>query len=417
MPQSQLLIRALRAVEKVLTSDSEDLLELARLAAAESGIPVDRILLRMDLSGLDLRGHDIGYLLDKDALYGGARLTDSQRLAFDRAPKSSSRRRVRAKIREIRVGMIADFIDAYEASGSPILDGGGRKLLTAERLRELMLTPVKLQYSGDRPLDEVYLLEVLSGVERWASITNSNFFASLFRLLGELRCPVERAVAEIFEQRYSPIFGSELGGLIAEFQPTSALDTYWITRAFEGSMIARAQQISAKRPVHHYAVEATLDLIPDTSARIDFLGLINFECDNDGAERIATRITRARWPASETQYFLRAKVHPKVRSAIFRQLLRQGEETRIIEVLRWLDDNRGAVGALSLEDAFTHIHNFGVGIRFAEEVGARFADNQMGVVYRALSTLASNDDERQRLARFCERFAFTPSDSRRRRHL
>ena len=86
----------------------------------------------------------------------------------------------------------------------------------------------------------------------------------------------------------------------------------------------------------------------------------------------------------------------------------QGDERRVIEVLRWLDDNRGAVGALSLEDAFRNIQSFDVGIVFAEEAGSRFADNQIKVIYLALRDLAATDADRQRLERFRARMNYTP---------
>lgn len=407
MRPSLYLTRALKAVEKVLEAETEDLGELAHIAAEASGIPAERILLRMDLDGLDLREHDIGYLVDKETRYHGAILTQHQRQTFERAYRKNEPRRTRLKIRSIRVGIISDFIDAYGEQSAPLIDTEGSKVLTAAHLRELMLVPLKTRLTGDTPLDAKYTTDVFIGMQPWVKKDNAAFFISLFTLIGKLLSPVDSAFLTVLEVSYYKKFGATLGTMIAQLPSTALLDCFWILGSGGEAVDSRAQQISEVRPVHPRAIEEALDRIGDIGDRMAFLEIIRFECTNDEAERIATRISRARWPASKTGTLLRTKTHPRVRSAIFRQLVGQGDERRVIEVLRWLDDNRGAVGALSLEDAFLNVRSFGVGMDFAEEVGSRFADNQLKVVHLALKDLADSAAEYQRLERFRVRMNYT----------
>lgn len=93
-------------------------------------------------------------------------------------------------------------------------------------------------------------------------------------------------------------------------------------------------------------------------------------------------------------------MQPKVRNAIFRHLLAGGVEERVAEVIRWLDNNRGAAGALSLENAFVHIRDFGLGLRLACDISPHLADNQLKVIDQALSILAITKIDREALDRF-----------------
>ena len=55
-----------------------------------------------------------------------------------------------------------------------------------------------------------------------------------------------------------------------------------------------------------------------------------------------------------------------------------------LTMLRWLDNNRGAVGALSLDDALATISSFVALFDFASDVHMELRTNQKEVLHRAL---------------------------------
>lgn len=428
MSQSRFLTNALKAAELVLTAETADTAELVKIAAATSGIPADKILLGIDLTGIDLTNRDISHLLDKQAKYQGAILSAAQRRQFERSERQGVKRRMRMKIRSMRINTIIDFIEAHERNGNFPLGFDGARQLMASDLRAILLEPLQERYRGDVLLDTDYTINAIKGLVPWTHISNKDFFIRFFHLLSDLQTPTNQVVAEILDQKYFPVFGKNLGDMIAQMHTTSAIDSYWVVHVaaknktlmgdlrpdkstehvFKSSPLLRALQISRVRPVHQAAVEGALDVIERTSEAIEFLEGVTYDCNSDEAERIAARVTNAKWPPSETRSILNAHTHPRVRGALFRQLLQQGNEARIIEVLRWLNADRGAVGALSLDDAFRNIQSFGIGLRFAEEAAPSFADNQIAVVYFALRSLAKSSHERIMLEAFRKRLNYKP---------
>lgn len=422
------MTKALKAAELVLTAKTNDLAELANIAADASQIPAERILMGVDLTGVNLTNREINHLLDKQAHYHGAILSSAQRRQFNRAERSTGQRRMRMKIRSMRVNAIASFIESYVDGGEFIKSPQDNRKLTDEILRSILLEPLGERYKGDIPLDPKYTLDTLGALAPWAAMEHQHFYKAFFGLLYDLQAPTNQDVAEVLNDKYLRAFGGNLGNLIAQMHPTPAIDQYWVIHVGDqlkvlkqaehdlslpiseavDTPLERAIQVSAARPLHQKAVERALDLIEENASAIEFLERVNFDCDGDEAERIAARITTVKWPPSETKLILKANVHPRVRGALFRQLLQQGNEARVIEVLRWLNADKGAVGALSLDNAFRNIRSFGVGLRFAEEAASSFADNQLAVVYFALRGLARTSSERTSLEAFRRRVKYNP---------
>ena len=290
-----------------------------------------------------------------------------------------------------------------------------------------MLEPIRNKYNADAFLDIDYTTNVIKSFLPWAKYGSTDFYGEIFNLLSRIHAPINDSIVNILNDEYFPLFGEALGELIAAMRPSPELDVYWILNlpykqsrsvieelsirqfsVLKALPIQRARQISVIRPVHIAAIEETIDKLDDYSDIIKFLEGVNYECNSHEAERIAVRLTRGDWPASKTHLLLNTNTHPRVRGALFRQLLQQGQEDRVIEVLRWLNKARGAVGALSLDDAFRHIKNFDAGLRFAQEAAPDFADNQVSVVYFALRNLAGSSHDIMRLEAFCRNIEFTP---------
>lgn len=418
MRQSPSLIKALEAAAEALNSQSNDLKELADRAAATSGIPADRILMNIDLTGINLTGKPIDYLTDRGALYLAATLTDEQRAKFHKGEREGRARQTRKQIRSIRVQMISDFIDTFEEHSVPPLDEKHERLLDATLLRHILLDPIGSDYPSDKPLDEHYTQRVLARLVPFAQKRNLDFFRELFRLLGDLHCKIGETVVGLVFDDYAARFQDAVVDLIRQLQPNGLLDAKWITR--EGRdrhslnvgkgkyndpqilpivFTKRAQEINDFRTVHPAAIEFALDQIQNPLQRLSFLEEVAFECSGDEAERIALRIVNADWPASQTRKVLEADVPPRVRGALFRQILKQGNVERTLEMLRWLDNNRGAVGALSLDDALATINSFVALFDFASDVHMELRTNQKEVLRRALERNATSSAQREKVRR------------------
>ena len=256
------------------------------------------------------------------------------------------------------------------------------------------------RYRVDAALDAEYTDGVLRILVPWVSSGHFPFFHSLFALMSEIRSPVGQNTTAILAEHYAEPFGVALGALIGAFYPTPELDRYWIVRPDPAERLAAAQQIGTARPIHVYAVTKSVELSQGWAEVLKFLTGLPFECDTEQAERIALALTRKSWPPSQTRGILEARVQPKVRNAIFRHLLAGGVEERVAEVIRWLDNNRGAAGALSLENAFLHIRDFDLGLRLAYDISPHLADNQLKVIDHALSALVYTKTEREALDTF-----------------
>lgn len=176
-------------------------------------------------------------------------------------------------------------------------------------------------------------------------------------------------------------------------------------------------QIGMRRAVHGKALEGAVRYFAKKNSwawreYLKFLTEIPFDCDNDLAERLSVGLVQMDWPVRDTLEILEAKTHPKIRSALFRQLLGQGREERVVEVIKWLDDNRGAAGALSLENALNLINDFDLAFHLANDLALRLADNQLSVVESSLRNLAYRKQDNERVASFRRRF-ITQSSGRR----
>jgi len=416
MQQSRSLIKALEAAADVLTSGSRDLKELAEMAAATSGIPANRILMNVDLTGIDLTEKQIDDLTDKGARYHAAHLTNEQRTKFQKGEQEGRARQRRRKIRSIRVQMISDFIDTFEAKGAPLVAGERKQPLDANLLRQILLTPLATDYPADTPLDDRYTKRVLVRLAQFARVPNLDFFQELFRLIGDLHSEIGEVTCVLILDDYVANFGDDVGTLIGQLQPSANLDTRWVlgnhfnttSRSYRGNadpkgnvgvneLIMRAKQISRFRPVHPKAIEEILDVVLDPFDKLAFLETVDFDCSGDEAERIALRVTSGVWPASRTREILEANVPTKVRGALFRQLMHEGNPERSLELLRWLNNNRGAVGGLSLDDALARIDSFPALIDFATDVRATLATNQINILRRALERTAKNSSHRAKV--------------------
>lgn len=413
MQPSQSLTTALKAIEEIFEAQTSDLRELAELAADATGRPIQSVLNRIDLGGLDLRGRDISFLLDANPRYGGATLTDAQRLMFDRATRKNNSNRSRRTIHSIRTELITQFISDFEESRSPILALTDEAILTAQLLQSVLLDlRIEPHYSRSE-CDDRYLSRVLEALIPWATEASERFFSSLFGLLGKLQCNVGPLTLAGIRSSYFQAFPESLGALIAAFGQNRALDTYWAGEVRSAkNIIQRVHQICSVRPIHPDAVEISVDMLRTARERIEVLSVAEFHCSTDQAERIAARISNAPWQASETSAFLRARVNSKVGGAIFRQVLQQGDEDRVIELLRWLEGNRGALGTLTLETALEKIEDFSTVLRFAQEMAQRVQSGQRSVLLQALRRLATSDLDRQKLAEFADRLNRQRIDSR-----
>lgn len=415
MQQSQSLINALKAAAEVLTSESRDLEELAAEAALISGIPAERILMNIDLTGIDLSGKQIDYLTRKGANYHAAQLTAEQRAKFQNGEREVRTRQMRRKIRSIRVEMISRFIEAFEAHNTSIDDEKREQPLDVQLLKDILLSPLGIDYPADKPLDERYTQRVLVRLAPFAKKANLKFFQALFHLLGDLRCEVGPIARDLIIGDYREKFGDSLGDLIGQLQPNADLDANWIDvktwingvklkngesrRVHLYPFVRRARQINNYRAIHPGAMEEALDYLTDAFLKLSFIEAIDFECSADEAERIAIRIVGADWPASRTRQVLTAEVPTKVRNALFRQIMQQGNVERTLEMLRWLNHNRGAVGALSLDDALTRVNSFVALFDFASDVHVDLAENQINVLRQALNRTAKDSAQRAKVRR------------------
>lgn len=405
MSQSPSLIAALEAADRVLSSDTGDLKKLAEIA----GVAPEVLFQRADLTGVDLRNQDIDFLLPLEVDYLGAMLTDRQLRAFRNAGRRLKRIRISPQERNARIEKVEQFIAKYAAEVPIAHNGIAAETLTVEYLREILLLPLLEYNRRNLLLPADYISGVLQHLTIWTTEHKSRFFPDLFSLLSDLKCPISDETIALLEESWRPRFGENLGNLVAIFHGNDLLDTYWICRITFDEAYAAAMQLGLARSVDAQAVEKALGRLRASSElswseALTFLKNVPIECNSDQAERLATYLTRTNWPARHTREILEAKVPPNMRTAIFRQLLAQGQEDRVIEVIKWLDNNRGAAGALSLENAFSHIKDFDLALQLAHELEPRLADNQIKVIDSALATLANRRQDFERLTSFRRRY-------------
>ncbi len=389
MSPSQSLTTALEAVERVLAADTSDFNELAAIA----GAPVEEVFFGADLTGVDLRESEIDSLLPLLTKFEGAVLTETQRTKFRKAARQTKGVVVRRKISDLRIDLVVRFLDWFEQSGFE--EGGKHGLfhrhdryqLKTSKLQELLLVPVDRLSRQPTGLTSEFVNVALRQLSGFSHTENHPFLVRLFKLLGDLVVPFDEYSRAIFDEHYSFVPSFTTGELIAQLRPTYIMDRHWLSLWDEKDFVRAASVLGEQRPIHTNALEDSLDDF-DWSTLLEVFSRLPFDCDVDVAERMAARLTRQSWPASQTQLVLRLKTHPKLQQAIFRQLLAQGNGTRVVEVIRWLDDNKGAAGALSLENALSIIKDFDLALRLAKELAPRLAQNQLSAVADALDVKA-----------------------------
>lgn len=399
MSQSVSLTNALKAVERVLNSDTSDLKALAKVA----GVAPEELYFQADLTGLDLRGMDIDFLLPLQTRYEGAVLTDKQRSSFRKAGKQQRELRIKDKIRDLREQAVIDFIQRFEEDDlkyESVFDG---EALTTEMLRKLLLYPLVEQSNRNASLTPNYSNFVLSSLAPWVSSTNYFFIESVFTLLASMLVPTNSKIQSILHRDYHLALEGRVVGLIGQLHATTAVDEYWLSHDGPDGVLNAAIELGQRRSVDATAIERNLSGLSEKFL-LTLFEEVPFECDADQAERFSMYLISKDWAATDTMRMLNAKVNPRIRSAIYRQILGQGNQLRVAEVIRWLEDSKGAAGALSLENAFVHIKDFELSMRLAIDLAPRLKPNQLVVVQRSLKSLALTSADQSRVQKFCSKY-------------
>lgn len=401
MSQSPSLTAALEAVDRVFCAETGDLQELARIA----GVSPDILFLRADLSGLDLRAQNVDFLLPLETNYHTATLTPKQLRAFRKAERQNPAR-LGKKILDLRVELVERFIAKHGQHNPEVGELPEARTIKTSLFKLFLLVPLLEQTENGQALTSEYMNGVLKYLSKIRPAILPVFVEDLFKLLGDIKCPVDTQTLALVEQNshFKNFTSNKLETMIGKFRATQILDSYMITLFSSGpaQITDTAIRLSRFRKVHVGALEEVLQSTPkwEWVTILELLSDVSFDCDTDQAERLATHLTRSKWPSSRTQEILNTKAQPKVRNAIFRQILAQGQEDRVIEIVKWLDDHRGAAGALSLENAFIYIKNFDLAFKLARDLAPRLADNQISVMDTALSNLAFGKQETEQLASF-----------------
>ncbi|MFA8384581.1 MAG: hypothetical protein ACEPO2_03105 [Pelagibaca sp.] len=405
MSQSQSLTEALEAVERVLDAKTGDLRELAKIA----DVAPEVLFLRADLSGVDLRGQDISFLLPLEVSYLGAKLNDHQLRAFRQADRERRAVRLREDQKLANIQLVENFL--YVINQSENIRSG--KMATENSIlltmRETLLFPLLEDLRRNERVPKNYMADALFVLGRNRIAQSTNFTSKLFSLFNDLDCEITPEAIKALDESWLGWHGAQLGELIGLLRRDRLLDSYWLLKDEVVSPIEAARQININRSVDvgsvELAIEKRLLSLPEYWRFIlEFLSVAEFECNSHQAERLAAPVVNAKWAATETANILETKTHPRVKTALFRQILSQGKEKRIVELVKWLDGNRGAAGALSLDNAFLQIKEFDLGLDLATRIAARLSDNQLAILDSNLSRMAYREGDRARLNAFRRRF-------------
>lgn len=367
--------------------------------------------LAADLTGVDLRDQDVSFLVGLGTNFEGAILTDQQRRQLRSGREKERREESRRTIRDLRIEMILRFIERYgNADISPYSDPDRSRVphdpesMTGFEtlLREVLLEPL-LRSPGGSPANQFgsdYMSSVLLRLHSHLDLQSLPFFKELFKLLGDIHAPVDNAVIDVLKAHYQSLLANELGALLAEMRPTQVLDSWWILDqdGFQ-VMISTAVRLSRHRKVHAVAIESFATEVDDPVIALRMLTEAQYDIGADQAERIAYAIISKKWPASMVPDLLDARVPRPLQNAFFRQLLAQGNSARVVEVVRWLDQDRGAVGALSLENAIRAINDFTDLYRLGKALRPNLRGSQLEVFKQRLTHLAVTDEERAQARR------------------
>lgn len=398
------MTRALSIVESILRSDKSDLKDLAEIA----GLDPKLMYLDADLTGVDLRNQDISFLVGLNTNFEAAIITAQQRDLLRKGRSQERGQQTRRSIRDARLKLVLTFLEEFPdkrllGMQHEEFSSEEYEIVKKGNLRRFLLDPI-VNSTSPNPNDQFgsdYMSSVLSGLWPWVVEENLPFFEELFTLLGELHCPVDGNVLAVIKSLYLNKFEYKVGFLLSCMRPTRDLDSWWVVEmAPRGERTSHAIQISNRRKVHSYAVDAFVSQTTSLDEKIYFLTEVRFDVDFDLAERLALYIVNSNWIDARTEFVLKARLPKRVSNAIFRQLLAQGNERRIASVLTWLNDNRGAAGALSLENAIVHIKDFDLLHQLALKFAPHMKANQLKVIDNALSGLAYRDQDAARLRDF-----------------
>lgn len=433
MQRSPSLTQAISTAEALLRADTDDLRQLAAIAGQDPTV----MYLGADLTGVDLTSQDISFLVGIGTKFEGAKLTKEQRQQLRRGSAQETQYERRKTIRDLRVEMVLRFIERHinddmmqysselgitaSELGITASDNFGintsvemdrnqevsLKISFESTIREVLLDPI-LQSISSNPNNNFgsdYMSAALIRLSRYLTDNSRPFFEELFRLFGDLHCPVDSEVIPTLKHKYQAQLGNDLGNIIARMRSTHRIDFWWVFEKNEVSdMISAAIQLSQHRHIHVSVIEKFAIDTSELELLIYILAKAHYILDNDQAERIAYMIISKNWPAFMVKHVLDARVPRQLAVAIFRQLLAQGNSSRVSEVVRWLDKSKGAVGALSLENAINNIDNFEAVYRLADILGPNLKGNQIDVFIVRLSELAKINSEYLKIRSFKLRY-------------
>lgn len=412
MQRSPSLTEAISTAETLLRADTDDLRQLAAIAGQDPAA----MYLGADLTGVDLRSQDISFLVGLGTNFEGAILTDEQRRQLRRGSVEERKQETRKSIRDLRVDMILRFIERHmDADMAPYHSQGQASIphdwdldIPFEALlQEVLLDPI-LKSTSPNPNDQFgsdYMSAALNRLRPYLSNDSEPFFKELFQLFGDLRCPVDDAVIDTLKNNYLRQLQSKLGNLIAMMRPTRTLDVWWVLdqNGF-AAMIAAAAELSRYREVHAAAIEAFATEVADPKLSLQMLTETRYELDADQAERIAYAITSKNWPASMTTEVLDAKVPRSLAVALFRQLLAQGNGSRVSEVILWLERSRWTIGGISLGNALANIDDFDAMYKLTIILEAESKRDLTRTLLSRLAQLVRTDAEQSKLNRLRQEY-------------
>ncbi|MGZ3218374.1 hypothetical protein ACNR9W_017800 (plasmid) [Paracoccus sp. T5] len=358
-----------------------------------------------DLTGVDLRSQDVSFLVGLGTQFEGALLTEQQRRQLRSGREHERQQTNRKKMRDVRLEMIARFIEQNanadispysDQDRTPVPHDFEAPISFEDTLRSVLLDPFlkSTSINPDNQFGSDYMSVALHRLSGHLSEVSMPFFGKLFQLFGDIQCPVDGAVINTLTLQYKAEAGSRLGELIARMRPTRDLDTWWILdKGGFQSMIATAAELSRHRKVHPAAIESFVNSVTDASIVLKMLTEAEYDLQNDQAERIAYAIIDKKWPSVMVPDLLNARVPKPLQAAFFRQLLGQADSARVMQVVRWLDQDRGAVGALSLENAIRSIQDFAALYRLGKTLQPNLRGGQLDVLRHRLLQLAVNAEE------------------------
>ena len=401
MQRSPSLTRAISTAEILLRADTDDLRKLAEIAGEDPA----EMYLAADLTGVDLRSQDISFLVGLSTNFEGARLTDEQKRQLRSGKKRERKLNVRRQLRDLRIQLIRKFIERqmYSAVGSLAEiscdnDEYLQRYATPfeAMLCDTLLDPVLQSSSAHSPdsFGSDYMKAALLQFRELNYDGSTSFFLDLFQLFGDIYAPVDGAVIEILKRHYRDDSKPHLNDLLGRMRPSKVLDTWWILdqTGFQ-AMIGAAAELSQHRKVHAEAVESFTTEVSDINISLKMLTDTQYDLEVDRAERIAYALISRKWPARMVPDVLNARVPRQLQAAFFRQLLAQADGERVIEVVRWLDQDRGAVGALSLENAIQHLNDFSDLYKLGMVLRPNIRASQIEVLKSRLLQLARSKTE------------------------